>query len=271
MQERLSVCLETVFTGENRKYDPQSIDKHIAKIGTLGFKLFEFWDWKDKDIEKIKVEARENGLKVALIAGQRKHTLLDENDWDGFITEVSKSIRVAHQLECERLTIMVDEPNDKWHFTTIYPGLGDFQKYLNVTKCLTKLAEIAEKENVILCLEHFNTICDHPGYWLDSVELGFKIIERVASNNIKLLVDIYHMGVMEGNIVQKISGNLDLIGYFHIASVPSRNEPWLGELNYKNILQEIIASGKYSGCFGLEYYPTMDPEESLKSVTDYLC
>lgn len=103
------------------------------------------------------------------------------------------------------------------------------------------------------------------------MELGFKIIERVASNNIKLLVDIYHMGVMEGNIVQKISKNLDLIGYFHIASVPGRAEPWLGELNYKNILQEIMASGKYSGCFGLEYYPNTDPEESLRGVIDYLC
>ncbi len=99
--------------------------------------------------------------------------------------------------------------------------------------------------------------------------MGFEIVRSVGSNSVKLLYDVYHMQIMEGNIIDTVTRNIDLIGHFHSAGVPGRHEHFNGENDYPNILKAIAAT-PYSRFFGLEYWPTYDHRQSLKDVLAYL-
>ena len=121
----------------------------------------------------------------------------------------------------------------------------------------------------MLVLEALNSYVDHKGYFLDSSKLGFEIIKEVASSHVKLLYDVYHMQIMEGNIILNIKDTIELIGHFHSAGVPGRHELYTGELNYKNIIEEIENAG-YKEYFGLEYWPSADDKKSLIRILKFL-
>ena len=91
----------------------------------------------------------------------------------------------------------------------------------------------------------------------------------VNNPGLKLLYDVYHMQIMEGNHIASIKENISLIGHFHSASVPGRNELYSGEINYASIMKAINDSG-YDGYFGLEYWPTVQEEISLSKTLEYL-
>jgi len=111
---------------------------------------------------------------------------------------------------------------------------------------------------------------DHPGYYLDSSSEGAQIVRAIGSPSLKLLYDVYHMQIMEGNIIASIRRHADVIGHFHSAGVPGRHEHFETELNYPAILKAIEETG-YEGCFGLEYQPAMqDHLDSLVRVREYL-
>jgi hydroxypyruvate isomerase len=110
---------------------------------------------------------------------------------------------------------------------------------------------------------------DHKGYYLDGTATGFDIVRAVDSPNVKLLYDVYHMQIMEGNIIATVTENIDCIGHFHAAGVPGRHELWSGELDYRRITEAIDKAG-YTGSFGLEYWPTGDHAASLAQTARYL-
>jgi len=111
---------------------------------------------------------------------------------------------------------------------------------------------------------------DHPGYYLDSSIEGCEIVRSIGSPYLNLLYDVYHMQIMEGNIIANIRRNMDAIGHFHSAGVPGRHEHFGTELNYLVILQAIEQAG-YTGFFGLEYAPELpDHHASLVRVREYL-
>ncbi len=133
---------------------------------------------------------------------------------------------------------------------------------------LKLLMEICEKESITILLEPFNTRVDHPDYFLDDPFLSVDIVKKVGSQNLKILYDIYHMQIMSGNLLGFISENIGYIGHFHIAGVPGRHEPYKGELNYRYIVDEIDRMW-YKGFFGLEYWPSLDDEDSLRRTLEY--
>jgi hydroxypyruvate isomerase len=114
-------------------------------------------------------------------------------------------------------------------------------------------------------VEPLNIAVNHKGYYLYSSAEGFDIIRAVGSPNVKLLYDIYHQQVTEGNLIQTITENIELIGHFHVADVPGRHEPGTGEINYANVLKAIDETG-YNGYVGLEYAPKASALESLRKV-----
>ena len=122
----------------------------------------------------------------------------------------------------------------------------------------------AEAADFTLLLEPLNTLVDHPGYYLDSSALAADIVRAVGSPHLKILYDVYHMQIMEGNVLATIERHVDLIGHFHSAGVPGRGELFDCELDYRTIVGRIESLG-YRGSFGLEYFPkTPDHLESLK-------
>ena len=128
---------------------------------------------------------------------------------------------------------------------------------------------MAEKAGITLLLEPLNTTYDHPGYWLASSDRGAEICRKLGSERMKLLFDCYHMQIMEGDLIKHIERNIDVIGHFHSAGVPGRNEPYKGETDYPFVLEQIEKLG-YQGIFSVEYEPSIDDYTSLKKTLDYL-
>lgn len=110
--------------------------------------------------------------------------------------------------------------------------------------------------------EPLNTYVNHPGYYLWSSAEGFDIIREVGHPNVKIIYDIYHQQIMEGNIIPNVVNNLDLIAHLHSAGHPGRHELQYGETDYRVVFDAIDKAG-YKGACGLEYNPLMNPDESL--------
>ncbi len=148
-------------------------------------------------------------------------------------------------------------------------GMSHSKMLASIIAGLKPTVEMAEKARVTLLLEPLNTRYDHPGYFLTSSDLGAEICRKIGSPRMKLLFDCYHMQIMEGDLVNHIERNIDVIGHFHSAGVPGRHELYEGETDYPFLLTRIEKLG-YQGIFGLEYMPSFDHEESVRRTLAYL-
>lgn len=143
-------------------------------------------------------------------------------------------------------------------------GISDEQGAKNCVEYWKQLMPYAEEKGVVLCLEILNTRDDthpmkgHPGYFGDDVELCVDLIKRVDSPNLKLLFDIYHVQVMNGDVIRRIRQYHDLIGHYHVAGAPGRNEPdETQEIFYPAVMRAILETG-YDGFVTQEFIPTWD-------------
>ena len=145
-------------------------------------------------------------------------------------------------------------------------GLPDDEGLKNCTEGLKKVVGLAEKKGVTICMELLNSKWDHKDYMCDHTAWGALLCKRVGSPRLKLLYDIYHMQIMEGDIIRTIKDNIEYIGHFHTGGVPGRNEiDETQELNYTAILRA-IAETKFDGYIAQEFVPKRDPLKSLEQA-----
>lgn len=266
---KIGVCIE-IFFGE------QPYAERIRKASELGFKAYEFWfhdkafDGKalapgNKDFDAL----AELNAKYGMIAtdfvfnhpdGGIVASLIDTKDRPKLKEGLTQVIPLAKKIGCTRL---ISGSGNRVR------GLEAEAAIDNMTGALAELAPICLREGITLIVEPFNTRVDHPDYFLDDPEICVEVLQRVNSPNVKMLYDIYYMQIMDGNVTAFIRENIRQIGHFHIAGVPGRHEPDSGELHYPFILREIDRLG-YSGYCGLEYWPTVGDDESLKRTLKYL-
>lgn len=268
---KLSVCLETVFT------DLPAAER-IARIAEAGFDCIEFWhpeatfdgrtlrfDWAKQPAELFEA-CRRHGVLIndfALHAwdGTIGGSPVKAADYDAYLAQIRKMIAFAGAIGCTKGITLSG---------TVDPALSRSQMRANLERALADAVEIARAANFTLLLEPLNTRVDHAGYYLDSTAEGAQIVRSIGSPHLKLLYDVYHMQIMEGNVIATIERNIDIIGHFHSAGVPGRAELFDTELNSPAILRRIESLG-YQGCFGLEYFPRMkDHRASLETIRSYL-
>jgi len=255
-----SACLEMLFT-------EVPFLNRIGKAKQQGFDAVEFWLWKPKDIKAIKQKCKENDITVGIFQGNIKGSMINPKDNKEYISGVKESLEVAHELECHNLFLMTDILREDRSVEPPPYEIPEKDKEQNILDVLNQLAPLAKEADVTLVIEPLNVIVDHPGYHLRHSKDGFEIIKKVNHRNIRLLYDIYHMQIMEGNIISTLENNIDLIGYIHIADVPGRHEPGTGEINFKNINKK-LDEVNYKGIVGFEFEPTTPTEESLKCSRD---
>jgi hydroxypyruvate isomerase len=144
-------------------------------------------------------------------------------------------------------------------------GLSDEQGLINCKKGLQRIMKTAEKHNVTVSMELLNSKKDHKDYQCDHTEWGAVLCEMVGSDKFKLLYDIYHMQIMEGDVIATIKKNYQYISHYHTGGVPGRNEiDETQELNYPTIMKAIVDTG-YKGFVGQEFIPARaDKIASLK-------
>jgi hydroxypyruvate isomerase len=246
---RLSVCVEMIFT-------ELPFLERIGAVADSGFEAFEFWGWRNKDVDAILRSKKEHGLAISSLSVDPGGRIVDYSTKDVFIKGLRDSIEVAHKLGCERLIVTTGNE---------MIGVPRVVQHQNIVKILKEAAKLAENANVTLVLEPLNVLVDHKGYYLYSSGEGFEILREVGSPNIKLLYDIYHQQITEGNLIDTITKNIKLIGHFHAADVPGRHEFGTGEINYSNVLKRIDELG-YGGFVGLEFMPLVESREALRAV-----
>jgi len=263
---KICVCVETVFPKD-------SFESRVKKVAELGFDAFEFWfmdQWfdgeklipREKNVNLIALLIKDSNLVLSNFVlnspdGSIGGSLVKPSDRSLYIKKLREMSLIAHKMDCQKLITCTGN---------LVAGVPRKKQHMNIVTTLKKASKFAEKEGITLLLEPLNTLVDHPGYFLDSPHEGAQIIKEVNSPFVRLLFDCYHMQIMNGNLIATIEKNIDIIKHFHSAGVPGRHEPFVGELNYPNIAKRIDELG-YNGYFGLEYFPTMPSDESLKATS----
>lgn len=253
-----SVCIEMLFT------EVPFLDR-IDKAAQAGFDAIEFWNWDNKDLPAVKAAVERAGIGIASFQANLGGTLVHPAHRKSFVDSIEKSLNKAQELGAPSLFLLTDELGDDRTVRYQFPELGEEAKHQSVFDGLRALAPLAEKAGITLLLEPLNIRVDHPGYFLNRSAVGFELVRAVGSPQIKLLFDIYHMQVMEGNIIQSLTHNLDVIGHVHVADVPGRHEPGTGELNYANIFKALRQAG-YDRYVGFELDPTVPGEEAAPAL-----
>ena len=235
---QFSLCIDSIYPKDNLK-------EKLVRIKQAGFKFIEFWDWRDKDFELI----INSGLNVSNFSGNRVSSLTLD-DKEKVIQEVNISIDAAKKLKCDHIMLLSDIlENDG---SVKINSVSSEKKLLRLYDNLRVLVEVAKKRDIILVIEPLNSLEDHKNYYLDNFQIALELVQLINSEYLKILYDIYHMQIMEGNVLETLQKYHEFIGYIHIANVPYRCEPWIGELNYKFILKEL--SKVYSGFVGFEFF-----------------
>jgi hydroxypyruvate isomerase len=149
-------------------------------------------------------------------------------------------------------------------------GMSDDEGARNTIAGLNRLKKIAEDNGVNICMELLNSKVNHPDYMCDHTAWGVRVVEEVNSPNVKLLYDIYHMQIMEGDLIATIRSNLQWLGHFHTGGVPGRHElDSTQEVQWDGVMRAIADAG-YKGYVAHEFIPVHDPLPSLRAAVD-LC
>jgi hydroxypyruvate isomerase len=145
-------------------------------------------------------------------------------------------------------------------------GMSDSEASANCIEGLNRVKKVAEDSGVTICVELLNSKVDHKDYQGDHTAFGVEIVKAVGSPRVKLLYDIYHMQIMEGDIIRTIRDNKDYLAHFHTGGVPGRHElDATQELNWATVCAAIADSG-YQGYVAHEFVPTRDPLTSLREA-----
>ena len=149
-------------------------------------------------------------------------------------------------------------------------GMPDEEGARNTVVGLNRVKKIAEDHGVTICMELLNSKVDHPGYIADHTAWGVRVMEEVNSPNVRLLYDIYHMQIMEGDLIATIRANLSWIAHFHTGGVPGRHElDNTQEVQWDGVMRTLAAAG-FKGYVAHEFMPVRDPLTSLRQAVD-LC
>lgn len=230
----------------------------IRRVAELGYDAVETYKWEHLDLDLVKATLDECGVELLSMCTTEWRMTSPEHRtlW---LEGLEKSCAAAKKLGVKRLITQVGKDT----------GAPRAEQHESIVAALRAGIPILEKYGVTIMLEPLNLLVNHPGYYLHSAYEGFDIVREVNHPLVKLIYDIYHQQVTEGNIIPSITGNLDLIAHLHCAGHPGRIEPWLGENNYNFIFDAVDKAG-YTGACGLEYRPTLPPEESLKRAMEIL-
>ena len=238
----------------------------INYMADLGFRAFEDNGMSSRSValqNKISKTLENRGMKMGVFVAHKiywdKPNLSsgDDDYRNEFLNFIKKSVEVAKRV------------NAKW--MTVVPGHLDLRKDMsyqtsNVVETLKRASDILEPHGLVMVLEPLN-FRDHPGLFLTESPQAFQICKAVNSPSCKILFDIYHQQIQEGNLIPNIEDTWDEIAYFQIGDNPGRREPTTGEINYKNVFKFIHEKG-FDGILGMEHGNSIQGIEGEKALVD---
>ena len=249
----LSVMLWTV-------YKDLPFEQRLEKVAEAGYQAVElvkeFENWTDADFRRANSKKRSLGITFDATAGVWTG-IADPRARDKFVADLKNFLPIAEKLECSAIIVLSGNRVE---------GLSHDAHHEACIEALKRGADLAAKQKAALLLENIDQE-ENPKYYLTSVAEGFEIIRKVNHPNVKFLYDFYHEQIAEGNLIEKLEKNIDLVGLVHIADVPGRHEPGTGEINYANIFRK-LAQLKYDRYAAMEFEPAGDPVAALRSARE---
>jgi hydroxypyruvate isomerase len=228
------------------RLDREQTAKLLVEMGVLGRDLVGRDEWPT--LQKY-------GLVATMVpgAGSIKSGLNNKANHPKLLDDFQANIRAAAEYKWPNVICMAGDR----------AGISDEEGMDNCLVALKEAVKIAEDQGVTICMELLNSRVDHPGYMCDKSAWGFELCRRVGSPRFKLLYDIYHMQIMEGDLIATLKKNIQYIGHFHTAGVPGRHElDENQEIYYPAVMRAIVESG-YQGYVAHEYSPVRNPLESF--------
>jgi hydroxypyruvate isomerase len=251
---KLSVRVEALFRNMN-------LPQMMEKVAEAGYEGFEFGNWRAQDPDAITKLKNKLGLECACLVGNRAvnpkgMTLVDPADREAFLAEIKASCEAAKRFESTRLVTLTGNE---------LTGVPREMQHRSIVEGLKRAHDVVAPYGVTLIVEPLNTLVNHQGYYLDHTPEAFAIMHEVASPNVKILFDIYHVQIMDGNLIDTIRKNIAHIGHFHVGDVPGRHEPGTGEIDHRNVFRAIREAG-FRDFVAMEYVPAKDPMATLSEV-----
>ena len=228
------------------RMDAEQTASLLTKMGVVGRDLVGRDDWP---------LLKKHGLVATMVsgAGSIRKGLNDKSMRPKFLDNFKNNIKAAAEYKWPNVICMAGDRK----------GISDEVGMDNCHTILKEAVKIAEDHEVTICMELLNSRVNHPGYMCDKSTWGFELCRRVDSPRFKMLYDIYHMQIMEGDLIATIRKNIKYIGHFHTAGVPGRHELNENqEIYYPAVMRAIVETG-YTGYVAHEYTPIHDPVESL--------
>ncbi len=255
-QMNLSVMLWTLKGSFEQKLEA------AAQAGIPSAQLVaEYVAWAEADYDRITKLRRSLGLGFdALLAQEnwkrRPVSLVDPAHREGFLADIARAITACQKLECPRIILMSGDER---------AGVPRAEQYASLVEGMKRGGELAARAGVTLIIEPLNSLVNHAGYFLTSAVEGLKAVKEVGNPHVKVLFDIYHEQVQNGNIIDTLTKNIQHIAVFHVADCPGRHDPGTGELHYANIYRAIAKAG-FQGHIAMEYLPMGEQVASLKQA-----
>lgn len=246
----LAVCAEMVF----RKLP---IEERVKRIAQLGFAV-EIWDWTRHDIDALE----RSGACFSSMTGYVAGDLIDDDGADELLRTAGQSIPIAKRLGIPRLNLH-GTGLDGQGLPVKPVELVTGAMWLKARATLARIAELGERHDVTFVLENLNAEVDHPGVPFGRAADCLALVEAVGHPNLRLMLDLYHAQIGEGNLIELVRRAAPVIGEIQVADVPGRCEPGTGEINYPAIARALHAIG-YGGTIGLEAWASGDDELALR-------
>ncbi len=247
--------------------DHLSISQRLEKFSQHGFFAIEYnglMRHPRAEVGQVRKKldslGMEMGIFVANPNGWKTAGLCDPAERANFLSDLRQAVEYHRIIENHFCTVITGPEK---------PGIPRSQQKQNVIDGLKAAAEVLEPTELTIVVEPLNVLVNHAGYFLVYSEEAAEIMEAVGSSRVKILFDIYHQQISEGNLINNIKKHLPYIGYFQVGDVPGRKEPGTGEVNWKNVFKAIYDTG-YRGILGMEHGLSVPGEKGLlKCFAEY--
>jgi hydroxypyruvate isomerase len=258
MKLKKCACIETLFT-------ELPWEERFRAAGDAGFDLVEFWSWTDKNLEQTRSLAEAAGVGIGGFNGDADFSPIDPTHRRDYVAFLRKSLAAAGKIGAASLTVHSNALGGGGRVANHYSGLSETIKLCSLFDTLRECARLAEDAGVTLNLEALNVHVDHAGNFLARTAMAAEICRLADSPRLRVLYDVYHMQINEGNLSAAIDDFGDTFGHVHVADVPGRHEPGTGEIHYPAVFARLEAIG-YTGAIGYELFPKNGTAEAVKAI-----
>jgi len=247
----LAACAEMIWRD-------RPIEWRAACLAEMGFQV-GLWNWPDHDVNAL----QRSGATFSIMNGYLTGRLADDEGADELLRSARETAQVGKHLGVARLNL---------HGTGLGPGglparpaeIVTGTMWLKARDTLCRIVELAEEENVVFTLENLNLPVDHPGTPFGRAADTLALVSSVNHPRLRLNLDLYHVQIGEGNLIETCRACLPWIGEVQVADVPGRCEPGTGEINYHAIARALFEMG-YRGPVGMEAFAKGDPAVALEA------